>query len=153
MRKALVQLDLVEAVIGIGKSLFYNSPMEACIIICRSKKRADRRHKVLFINAKNEVTRKNAQSYLEPEHIHKIADAYDKFSIIEGFSNVATVEQIGKNNYSLGIPKYVAGVVEETEEEQNLDEAIDNWMRSSSSAHNEYEILNSLLLEGGETNV
>ena len=50
-------------------------------------------------------------------------------------------------------PKYVAGVVEESEEEQNLDEAIDNWMRSSSSAQNEYEILNSLLLEGGETNV
>ena len=99
------------------------------------------------------MTRKNAQSYLEPEHIHKIADAYDKFSIIEGFSNVATVEQVRKNNYSLGIPKYVAGVVEETEEEQNLDEAIDNWMRSSSSAQNEYEILNSLLLEGGETNV
>ena len=152
MRKALVQMDLVEAVIGIGKSLFYNSPMEACIIICRSKKNSNRRHKVLFINAKNEVTRKNAQSYLEPEHIQKIAEAYDKFAVIEGFSNVATVEQIGKNNYSLGIPKYVSGVVEETEEEQNLDEAIDNWMRSSSSAQNEYEILNSLLLEGGESN-
>ena len=152
MRKALVQMDLVEAVIGIGKSLFYNSPMEACIIICRSKKSSDRRHKVLFINAKNEVTRKNAQSYLEPEHIQKIAEAYDKFAVIEGFSNVATVEQIGNSNYSLGIPKYVAGVAEETEEEQNLDEAIDNWMRSSSSAQNEYEILNSLLLEGGEAN-
>lgn len=45
MRKALVQLDLVEAVIGIGKSLFYNSPMEACIIICRSKKTSQRRKK------------------------------------------------------------------------------------------------------------
>lgn len=45
MRKVLVQLDLVEAVIGIGKSLFYNSPMEACIIICRSKKTSQRRKK------------------------------------------------------------------------------------------------------------
>ena len=152
MRKALVQMDLVEAVIGIGKSLFYNSPMEACIIICRSKKSLNRRHKVLFINAKNEVTRKNAQSYLEPEHIHKISDTYDKFAVVGGFSNVVAVEQIANNNYSLGIPKYVAGAVEETEEEQNLDEAIDNWMRSSSSAQNEYEILNSLLLEGGEVN-
>ena len=79
MRKALVQLDLVEAVIGIGKSLFYNSPMEACIVVCRSKKDSERKRKVLFINAKNEVTRKNAQSYLEPEHIRRIADAYDRF--------------------------------------------------------------------------
>ena len=48
MRKVLVQLDLVEAVIGIGKSLFYNSPMEACIIICRSKKTSQRRKKSFY---------------------------------------------------------------------------------------------------------
>ena len=90
MRKALVQLDLVEAVIGIGKSLFYNSPMEACIVVCRSKKGSERKRKVLFINAKNEVTRKNAQSYLEPEHIRRIADAYDRFEDENGFSAVAT---------------------------------------------------------------
>ena len=83
MRKVLVQLDLVEAVIGIGKSLFYNSPMEACIIICRSKKTSQRRKKILFINAKNEVTRKNAQSYLEPEHIRRIAKVYKNYSVEE----------------------------------------------------------------------
>lgn len=152
MRKVLVQLDLVEAVIGIGKSLFYNSPMEACIIICRSKKTSQRRKKILFINAKNEVTRKNAQSYLEPEHIRRIAKVYKNYSVEEGFSNIADIEEIAANNYSLGIPKYVSGVSEESEEEINIEEAIDNWSRSSNSVSNEFNILNDLLQEGGEEN-
>lgn len=152
MRKVLVQLDLVEAVIGIGKSLFYNSPMEACIIICRSKKTSQRRKKILFINAKNEVTRKNAQSYLEPEHIRRIAKVYKKYSVEEGFSNIADIEEIAANNYSLGIPKYVSGVSEESEEEINIEEAVDNWSRSSNSVSNEFNILNDLLQEGGEEN-
>lgn len=152
MRKALVQLDLVEAVIGIGKSLFYNSPMEACIIICRSKKTSQRRKKILFINAKNEVTRKNAQSYLEPEHISRIAKVYKNYSVEEGFSNIADIEEIAANNYSLGIPKYVSGVSEESEEEINIEEAVDNWSRSSNSVSNEFNILNDLLQEGGEEN-
>ena len=70
---------MVECVIGIGKNLFYNSPMEACIVICRANKPANRRGKVLFINAKHEVTRKNAQSYLEQDHIDKIANTYFGF--------------------------------------------------------------------------
>lgn len=152
MRKVLVQLDLVEAVIGIGKSLFYNSPMEACIIICRSKKTSQRRKKILFINAKNEVTRKNAQSYLEPEHIRRIAKVYKNYSVEEGFSNIADIEEIAANNYSLGIPKYVSGVSEESEEEINIEEAVDNWSRSSNSVSNEFNILNDLLQEGGEEN-
>lgn len=152
MRKVLVQLDLVEAVIGIGKSLFYNSPMEACIIICRSKKTSQRRKKILFINARNEVTRKNAQSYLEPEHIRRIAKVYKNYSVEEGFSNIADIEEIAANNYSLGIPKYVSGVSEESEEEINIEEAIDNWSRSSNSVSNEFNILNDLLQEGGEEN-
>lgn len=152
MRKTLVQLDLVEAIIGIGKSLFYNSPMEACIVICRSQKSSDKKHKVLFVNAKNEVTRKNAQSYLEPEHIEKITNAYNDFNVVDGFSNVATTEEIASNNYSLGIPKYVSGITEETEEELNIDEAIDNWLKRTGNIHKEFSLLNELILEGGEGN-
>ena len=84
MRQKLVQSDLVECVIGIGKNLFYNSPMEACIVICRANKPIEHRGKVLFINARHLVTRKNAQSYLEDSHIEEIADTYCNFSAIEG---------------------------------------------------------------------
>lgn len=80
MREKLIRMDLVECVIGLGANLFYNSPMEACIIICRTKKENNRKGQVLFINAVNEVTRKNAQSYLEDKHIKRIADAYENMN-------------------------------------------------------------------------
>jgi len=64
MRKKMIESDVVEAVIGLGPNLFYNSPMEACILICNKGKKKDRQGKILFINAVNEVKRKNAFSYL-----------------------------------------------------------------------------------------
>ena len=97
MRKNLVDTDMVECVIGIGKNLFYNSPMEACIVICRANKPADRRGKVLFINAKHEVTRKNAQSYLENSHIKKITEVYDNYAVEPGFSAVVSNKDILEN--------------------------------------------------------
>lgn len=80
MREKLVKGDYVECIIGLGPNLFYNSPMEACIMICRITKRPERRGQVLFINAVNEVERKNAQSLLEERHIQRIAGACQKYA-------------------------------------------------------------------------
>lgn len=149
MRKNLIQLDLIESVIGIGKGLFYNSPMEACIVICKSNKERERKNKILFIDAKNEVTRINAQSYLEPDHIAKIVKAYDQFQVIDGFSNVVTIDEIRNNDFSLGIPKYVSGLNDDSEEELNIEEYLDNWMINSENIKKETDLLNSLL-KGGD---
>lgn len=89
---------------------------------------------------------------MEPEHISRIAKVYKNYSVEEGFSNIADIEEIAANNYSLGIPKYVSGVSEESEEEINIEEAVDNWSRRSNSVSNEFNILNDLLQEGGEEN-
>lgn len=42
MRTRIIDADLIEAVIGLGPNLFYNSPMEACVVVCRSRKSAER---------------------------------------------------------------------------------------------------------------
>ena len=132
MRKRLVDMDIVECVIGLGKNLFYNSPMEACIVICRMSKPVSRKNKVLFINAVHEVTRERAQSFLEPEHIQKIAGTYHSFEAMEGFSYIATKEEIQGNNGSLSIPLYVntnESIDGETAEFE-LEESIDVWQQS-----------------------
>ena len=61
LRANLIRTDLLECVIGLGPNLFFNAPMEACIVICRSVKRQERQRKVLFINAVDEVTRKKLE--------------------------------------------------------------------------------------------
>ena len=148
MREKLMKSDLVECVIGIGKNLFFNSPMEACIVICRTNKVPSRRGQVLFIDAKNEVTRKNTESYLEEEHIQKIAQAYTDFTVQEGFSAIATIDQIEEYGSKLSIPLYVSITEEkDSEESYTLDEALDSWLSSSDAFKESYETLKYMLFE------
>lgn len=129
LREKLVKKDLVECVIGLAPNLFFNSPMEACIVICRTNKEANRRGQVLFIDALNEVTRKNAESYLEDSHIEKIANAYDKYQDIEGFAKLTTIEKINGNKYKLSIPLYVVqSKQEEIVESLSMKKLIGNWI-------------------------
>ena len=104
MRAQMVEQDWVEAVIGLGPNLFYNSPMESCIVICNRKKVAARKGKVIFIDAVNEVTRERAQSFLTPAHQQRILDAYKTFADVPGFAKVATLVEIGANAANLSIP-------------------------------------------------
>lgn len=143
MRKNLVDTDLVECVIGIGKNLFYNSPMEACIVVCRANKLADRRGKVLFINAKHEVTRKNAQSYLEPEHIDKIAKTYFDFAEIDGFSAIADLKTIKENDSKLSIALYVRNS-DKSSDIPDFDNALETWISNSENLHRELDTLDKL---------
>lgn len=107
MRRRLVEADLVECVLGLGPNLFYNSPMEACIVICRTRKPAARCGRVLFIDAVNEVARERATSFLRPEHQARIEAAYAAFADEPGFAKLATREEIGAQDWSLSIPLYV----------------------------------------------
>lgn len=147
MRENLVRTDLIECVLGIGRNLFYNSPMEACIVICRTNKPAERKNKILFINAKHEVTRKNAQSYLEESHIKKIADAYIKYEEIEKFSKIVPVKDVLANDGELTISLYLPE--ENTDEIMTVEEATDSWSEISERTANEYRKLTKMI-KGGE---
>ncbi|CAM5229690.1 hypothetical protein STANM309S_06636 [Streptomyces tanashiensis] len=68
VRKAMIDADAVEAVIGLAHGLFYNSGMEAIVLVLRKQKPADRKHKVLFIDAKKEFYRAGVQSFLSETH-------------------------------------------------------------------------------------
>ncbi len=107
MREELIKTDLIESVIGIGPNLFYNSPMEACILICNKRKKEELKKKILFINALNEITRKNGESFLEVEHIQKISSTYNEIKNIDGFSRIVDWEEIESYKWDLTIQKYV----------------------------------------------
>ena len=129
MREELIKLDFLDCVIGLGPNLFFNASMEACIIICQKKKPSERKGKVFFIDAKNEVTRKNAESYLEPQHIKKIVDAYNAYSDIDGFSKVIDNETIISNRSLISIQSYVINNVDARH--YDFEESFDNWQSQS----------------------
>lgn len=146
LREKLVKMDILDCVIGLAPNLFYNSPMEACIVICRMHKEPQKAGKVLFINAINEVTRKNAQSFLKENHINKIASAYENYQDIDGFAKVATIKDIADNNYSLSIPLYAreasnSAVAVET----SFVEMCDLWKKTSEEMRLDYQKLENML--------
>ncbi|HAA8670997.1 TPA_asm: SAM-dependent DNA methyltransferase [Listeria monocytogenes] len=148
MREKLVKDDLLECVIGLGPNLFYNASMEACIVICRTFKRPERRGKVLLINAINEVERKNAQSYLEDRHIQKIASAYEKYEAVPDFAKVVTIKDIEDNNFSLSIPLYIKHSLREGEvDERSVQERYENWRGVSETAKQSFAKLNAMVEE------
>lgn len=107
IRKKMLAGDYVDAVIGLGKNLFYNSSMESCLLVCRTQKPKERTGKIIFINAVNELRIERTNAWLEPHHIKKISDAYRNFEDVDGFAKVMSKEDVLENNGNLNIPLYV----------------------------------------------
>ena len=146
MREKLVKMDVLECILGLGPNLFFNASMEACVVICNKVKPESRRGRVLFIDAKKDVTRKNAQSYLEPKHITKIADAYKAFDDVEGFCKVATIREIEEHESNLNIANYVrddslvSGVAQ-----VNIYDAVSEWNKQAARANEDIVSLSSII--------
>ncbi|MBF0182195.1 MAG: SAM-dependent DNA methyltransferase [Magnetococcales bacterium] len=139
MRAKLVESDVVECVLGLGPNLFYNSPMEACVVICRMNKPKVRKGKVLFINAVGEVTRERAQSFLTDEHIERIVAAYRGFRDVDGLATVADMIAIRAQKFNLSIPLYMRTQVSVShkavysihDEKVELQHAVMEWKKVS----------------------
>ena len=107
MRRRLIESDQLDCVLGLGPNLFFNSPMEACVVICRASKPSERLGRFLFIDAVKEIARERAYSFLKPEHQQRIANAYHTFTDQPGFCRIAGLEQIAANGYNLSMSLYV----------------------------------------------
>lgn len=130
MRRKMIEEDLVECVIGLGPNLFYNSPMEACLLITKTKKEKSKQGKILIINAVKEVRQDKNIAFLEDNHIERIYNAYTTYKDEAGFCKVVSIEDVLKHNASLNMALYVSNV-DSSEERISLDEALTNWTQSS----------------------
>jgi type I restriction enzyme M protein len=122
IRKRMIEEDYVDAVIGLGKNLFYNSSMESCLLVCRMKKPAERKGKIIFIDAREELRIDRTNAWLEPQHIKKISEAYWKFKDAEGFAKVMSKEEVLQNNGNLSLQLYVKQTA--NIDEHNTDDLI-----------------------------
>jgi len=140
-------------VLGLGPNLFYNSPMEACIVVCRMKKPRKRKGKIQFINAVNDVTRERAQSFLTNEHIEHIVAAYESDNDEPGFSRLVPLEDIRGQGYNLSIPLYVRTDAENgdgsVEPETSVKDTIKAWQASSRALRQSMDELFTTLKEVG----
>ncbi|MEZ4227266.1 MAG: class I SAM-dependent DNA methyltransferase [Polyangiaceae bacterium] len=129
MRRKLVAADLIECVLGLGPNLFFNSPMEACVLFCRSRKPAARAGRIIFIDAVTEIAQERGASFLQPKHQRRIAEAYAAFESRDGFARVVAIPEVEKNGCNLSLPLYVerdqsAGAGSEERELRNLSTSL-----------------------------
>ncbi|WP_440879125.1 type I restriction-modification system subunit M [Vibrio natriegens] len=129
IRKNFVKSDRLEAVIGLGRNLFYNSGMESCLVISKSNKDKSKKGKILFINAHDLVKKEKTISFLEPEHIETIHNAYEAYTDIEGLSRVVPTSEVLENRSSLNISLYVNKY--DTAKKQSFDEVYTQWQASN----------------------
>ena len=145
MRRKMIEQDLVECVIGLGPNLFYNSPMEACLLITKTNKEASRKGKILIVNAVKEVKQEKNIAFLEDKHIDKIYKTYLDFEAQEGFCKVVSNEEVLGNKGSLNIAQYVSNV-DNSIENLSIADALGNWNESSDtlkkSMNELFQILN-----------
>jgi type I restriction enzyme M protein len=113
IRKKLLGMDLLEAVIGLGPNLFYGTGLAACILVFRQRKQKDRKNQVLIIDASKEFKTGRAQNELLPEHVERIHAWYRDFQDVEGIARVVSLEEIASNDHNLNIPRYVEPKVEQ----------------------------------------
>ena len=153
MRRKLVEHDVIETVLGLGPNLFYNSPMEACVVICRMKKSRKRKGKIQFINAINDVTRERAQSFLTDAHISRIVDAYQSDDDVPEFSRLVSLEDIRSQQHNLSIPLYLRTEAVSSNGKDGpkgtLTEAISEWQSSSQQLRQSMDMLFRTLKEAG----
>ena len=132
IRQALIEKDLLEAVIGLGPNIFYGTQLAACILVFSQNKKKDRKGKVLFIDASEQIRTGRAQNFLEPEHVNKIYHWYKSFEDVENFVKAASVSDISENEFNLNIPLYVEKSIEDNlpSVEQALSDLKQAWKES-----------------------
>ena len=114
IRKKLIDLNLLDAVIGLPANLFYGTSIPACILVF---KKGRLNHDILFIDASKEYEQGKNQNSLRNSDIDKIIDTYKNRKEIEKYSHLANIEEIKENDYNLNIPRYV----DTFEEEEQID--------------------------------
>ncbi len=112
IRKAFIEENLLDAVIGLPEKLFFGTGIPAAILIFKK----DRKTKdVLFIDASREFTEGTNQNKLADEHIIKVITTYKSFRTLPKYAYRATKEELAENDFNLNIPRYVDNFESEKE--------------------------------------
>lgn len=114
IRQALIEENLLDAVIGLPPNLFFGTAIPAAILVFRRDR--GKRSDVLFIDASREFDQGKSQNYIREDfEVRKIVDTYRAQKAIPRYSYVATRDEIVDNEYNLNIPRYVDTFEEEKE--------------------------------------
>ena len=149
IRRGIVEADLFEAIIGLAPNLFSGASIPVAICVLNKAKPADRRGKVLFVDAAQEgyYRQGKARNFIDREHIDRIVQAYTAFDDVDRFAHVADMEEIQDNDFNLNISRYVDTT--ETVEVMSVEDALTQLRGAERKRDEAVAKMNSLLAELG----
>jgi type I restriction enzyme M protein len=123
IRRALIEENLLDAVIGLPGNLFPTTSIPVAILVFdRSREKGGARescHDVLFIDASRDYQSSKNQNALLDQHLAQILQTFQARQPIGKYAHLATLQEIAANDFNLNIPRYV----DTFEEEEAIDVA------------------------------
>lgn len=116
IRKAIIDLDMIEGVVLLPASLYAETSIQTALIVFNKNKSNQRHKKIMFVDASNEYERLNRRQNTIPDvGIEKILSCLLEYKEIEGFSTLTDIDVVADNEYNLNPSVYInAKVIEES---------------------------------------
>lgn len=147
IRQALLEMDLLEAVIGLGPNIFYGTQLAACVLVFKKEKEKTKKKKVLFIDGSDQIRVGRAQNFMEKEHVNQLFSWYNNYSDVENYVKVVDMQQIIENDYNLNIPLYIDKIIEDNlpSVEEAMDQLKTAWQESQKAEEKFKNLLHQFL--------
>jgi len=147
IRRALLEQDLIEAVIGLAPNIFYGTGLAPAVVVLRRTKPAARKRKVLIADASSLFRKGRAQNFLDPEHAADIVGWVRAFRDVTDRVKVVSLDRIRSEDWTLNISRYVTAPV--GEDIPSLPEAVAAFKQAVAEARAAEDRLREVLNDGG----
>lgn len=111
IRERLLEKNYIDTIIGLPKNLFTNTGIEVAVVILKKNRKIG--EPVLIIDASHNFIKVGKQNVLREKDIAKIVDTFVERRQEEGYSHLATREEILGNEFNLNISRYIDAIEEE----------------------------------------
>ncbi len=147
IRRALLEQDLIEAVIGLAPNIFYGTGLAPAVVVLRRTKPAARKRKVVIADASSLFRKGRAQNFLDPEHAADIVSWVLTFKDVPDRVKIVALDDIKAEDWTLNISRYVVPPV--GEDIPSLPEAVAAFKQAVAEARAAEDRLREVLTEGG----
>ncbi|MCP1250819.1 MULTISPECIES: type I restriction-modification system subunit M [Elizabethkingia] len=147
IRQALLDMDLLEAVIGLGPNIFYGTQLAACVLVFKKEKEKTKKKKILFIDGSDQIRVGRAQNFMEKEHVNQLFSWYSDYKNVENYVKVVDMQQIIENDYNLNIPLYIDKIIEDNlpSVEEAMEQLKTAWQESQKAEEKFKNLLHQFL--------
>ncbi len=106
-RKWFVDNDIIESLLYLPENLFYNTTAPGIVLFLNRDKPADRKDRVLLVNAGRIFEKGDPKNFIPDEGIKHIVDTLINWNEEEKLSRIVEHAELKKNDYNISPSRYI----------------------------------------------